>query len=205
MDVSLFRSINRFADRTPWLHGVAATYANWGIGLFAVLLLVAWWDARSSDAPAVAVAAVVWAGMASLLGALAVQLIGAPIDRARPTATLSGTHLLIAGTKDFSFPSDHTTATAAIAVGLLVAGSQLRHRWVGPVALGLCILMGIDRIYVGAHYSTDVIAGLALGGSIALLLARPATAALSKLFTRFGGGPLRGLVFAGDRGGLGRI
>jgi len=136
MDASLFRSINRFADRTPWLHAVATTYATWGIGLFAVLLLVAWWDARSADAPAVAVAAVVWAGMASLLGALAVQLIGAPIDRARPTATLSGTHLLIAGTKDFSFPSDHTTAAAAIAVGLLVAGSQLRHRVVGASGTG---------------------------------------------------------------------
>ena len=199
MDDSLFRSINRFADRTSWLHPSATAYADWGIGLFALLLLVAWWDARSAGDSPLALAGVVWAGAASLLGALAVQLIGAPIDRARPTAALAGTHLLIDRARDFSFPSDHTTATAAIAVGLIVAGPRLRHHWYGPVALALSVLMGLDRLYVGAHYPTDVLAGLALGGSIAFLLARPGTKLIHAVIIRFSEGPLRPLVFAGAR------
>ena len=199
MDDSLFRSINRFADRTAWLHPFATAYANWGIGLFAVLLLAAWWAARSAEDPPLAVAAVVWAGAASLIGALGVQLIGAPIDRARPTAMLAGTHLLIDRTTDFSFPSDHTTATAAIAVGLLLAGTRLRQRWHGRVALALCLLMAVDRVYVGAHYPTDVVAGFALGSTVAVVLARPATKLIGLVVARLGETPLRPVVFATER------
>ncbi len=180
MDDRIFKWANHLADRTPWLHTIATTYATYGVGLFAVLLLLAWWDARRADHPAAAVAAVTWAGAAALVGALAVQLIGAPIDRARPTAVLHGTHLLLDRTADFSFPSDHGTATAAVAFGLIVAGSRLRHRWYGPVAVVLALLMGLDRLYVGAHYPTDVIAGFALGGLIAISLARPATILLTR-------------------------
>jgi undecaprenyl-diphosphatase len=194
MDDRIFTWANHVADRTPWLHGIATTYAVYGIGLFAVLLLLAWWDARRAPDPAGAVAAVGWAGVAPLLGAIAVQLIGAPINRARPTAVIDGTHLLLARTTDFSFPSDHGTATAAVAFGLLVAGTRLRHRWYGPVAIALAVLMGLDRVYVGAHYPTDVIAGFVLGGLIALGLARPATHLLTKVTTALADSPVRALI-----------
>ena len=196
MDDSVFRWFNHLADRTPWLHGVATAYANWGVVAFGVLLLLAWWDARSADDPVLAVAAVTWAGAAALVGALAVQLIGAPIDRARPTAVLSGTHLLLDRTADFSFPSDHGTATAAVAVGLLLAGPMLRRNWYGKVAMALAVLMAVTRVYVGAHYPTDVIAGLALGSIIAAALARPARTVLASVYRRLAVTPLRPLVTA---------
>lgn len=196
MDDRLFKWVNHLADRTPWLHGIATTYATYGVGLFAALLLLAWWDARHTDDPAVAVAAVTWAGAAALVGALAVQLIGAPINRARPTAVIHGTHLLLERTTDFSFPSDHGTATAAVAFGLLVAGSRLRHRWYGPVAIVLALLMGIDRMYVGAHYPSDVIAGFVLGALIATVLARPATRILTRATRAFASTPARVLIAA---------
>ena len=150
----------------------------------------------ASKASCLAAASVTWAGVAALVGALAVQLIGAPINRARPTAVLEGTHLLLDRTTDFSFPSDHGTATAAVAVGLLVAGRHLRHRWYGRVAFGLAVLMGIDRLYVGAHYPTDVLGGLVLGSTIAFVLARPATALFALINRRLMRSPLRPLISA---------
>lgn len=196
MDDRLFRWFNRAADHSRWLHGPATAYAVWGIALFGALLILAWWDARSSTDAVAAVAAVVWAGAAMIVGALAVQLIGAPIDRARPTVTLPGTHLLVERTTDFSFPSDHGTATAAIAVGLIAAGPLLRRRWYGRVALALAVLMAVDRVYVGAHYPTDVVAGFVLGAAIAAGLARPATRLLSWAGRRLMSTPLRPLVSA---------
>ena len=38
--------VNDFAHRTPLLHRTAVTYANDGVGLFAILLLVGWFLAR---------------------------------------------------------------------------------------------------------------------------------------------------------------
>lgn len=169
MDSRLFRSINRFADRTSWAHPWVKGYATYGIALFAVIMLFAWWDARSSGEPTVAVAAVVWSGVAPLLSFVAVQVIGAVVDRARPTAVLANTHLLVSPTKDFSFPSDHSTAVGAISVALILAGPTLRRRSYGWVALGLAVLLAFSRVYVGAHYPGDVVAGLLLGAGIAIV------------------------------------
>ena len=58
-----------------------------------------------------------------------------------------------------SFPSQSTTLYAAVAAGVFslhrVTGSLL---WVGVV-----LLVGLPRIYVGGHYPTDVLAGMVFG------------------------------------------
>lgn len=196
MDDNLFRWFNSLADATPWLHGAARFYAVDAVAAFAVLLLLAWWDARSAVDPPRAVAAVMWAGIAPLVGAVAVQLIGSWVDRARPTTRIPGTHLLLDPTRDFSFPSDHTTATVAVAVGLILAAPLLRRHWYGWTALALAIVLGLDRIYVGAHYPTDVLAGIALGAAVAAIPAVPARSVLTALTTRVSRSPLRPIVTA---------
>lgn len=72
--------------------------------------------------------------------------------------------MFVARTTDFSFPSDHATMAGAVAVGLLLAN----RRWGIPAAVAAA-LMAFTRVYVGAHYPSDVLAGLALGGSVAAL------------------------------------
>jgi undecaprenyl-diphosphatase len=161
MDNSLFRWINRLANRTGWAHGFFTSYAKFGIVLFAVLLAAAYLDGRQHD-DLHAVAGSVWAAGAALIALGIGQLIGGAIDRARPYEAMTGVHLLVDKTTDFSFPSDHATAAGAVAVGLLLTN----RRW-GILAAVLAIVMAFTRVYVGAHYPGDVIAGLALGGAVA--------------------------------------
>jgi undecaprenyl-diphosphatase len=158
MDNSLFRWINRLANRTGWAHGLFTAYAKYGVVLFAALLVAAYLDGRQHD-DLRAVAGSVWAAGAALVALGIGQLIGGAIDRARPYEAMTGVHLLVDKTTDFSFPSDHATAAGAVAVGLLLTN----RRW-GIVAAVLAIVMAFTRVYVGAHYPGDVIAGLALGG-----------------------------------------
>jgi undecaprenyl-diphosphatase len=57
-----------------------------------------------------------------------------------------------------SFPSDHVTVFAAIAMVTYVARSRLAF-----VAMAFTALLELPRIYMGAHYPSDLIGGAALG------------------------------------------
>jgi undecaprenyl-diphosphatase len=69
-----------------------------------------------------------------------------------------------------SFPSGH--ATRAGAMTLIIAYVLIRERLVPaaiamPVALALTAAVGASRAYADAHWTTDVVAGWALGGAAA--------------------------------------
>jgi membrane-associated phospholipid phosphatase len=176
MDSSLFMSINRLAIRTGWAHAAMRFYADYGIVLFAVLLVVGYLGARRSGKVA-GVAASVWAGGAALVALGIAQIVGGAVNRARPYAALPNVQVLIARTADFSFPSDHATTVGAVAVGLVFVNRRL-----GAIALVAALAMAFARVYAGAHYPLDVVAGLALGGVIAAIGYR----ALVPMLTRLG-------------------
>ena len=68
----------------------------------------------------------------------------------------------------YSFPSGHS-ATAMTLYGLLgywlVRGRRrIRNRWlVGSSAVGLILVVGFSRIYLGVHFLSDVLGGYLLG------------------------------------------
>lgn len=82
----------------------------------------------------------------------------------------------------FSYPSGHSVATAAVYLTLaIIAGRHVRQSTASAlifVAVAtVIILVGASRVYLGVHYATDVVSGLALGTAWAFLL--------SVLFERF--------------------
>lgn len=90
------------------------------------------------------------------------------VARIRPYEVVDGLTTLIPHPTDYSFPSGHTTASFACA---LVFARFLPRRY-GVPALALATMIAFSRMYVGVHYLTDVLAGVAvaLTGSRAALL-----------------------------------
>jgi membrane-associated phospholipid phosphatase len=70
-------------------------------------------------------------------------------------------------TKYHSFPSGHVGASTAFFGVLLIA-----RRRVGLACLSIPILIGFSRMYIGAHYLSDVVCAAILGILSAVLVAR---------------------------------
>jgi undecaprenyl-diphosphatase len=94
-------------------------------------------------------------GAGAALTFAAVHVLKAVVDRPRPTGELTSTTLA-------SFPSGH----AAYATGLVAIAVALRPRaGILAAAVALAVLVGLSRVYLRAHYLTDVLGGWALGGA----------------------------------------
>jgi undecaprenyl-diphosphatase len=82
---------------------------------------------------------------------------------------------------DWSFPSNHAAIAAAAAVALLFVSRRL-----AVVAIVAALAMGASRVWVGAHYPHDVLAGLAAGALVAaavMLAARRQAETLARRLT----------------------
>ncbi|WP_327235847.1 phosphatase PAP2 family protein [Streptomyces sp. NBC_01317] len=180
-DVSLLYDINGLAKDAPsWFDGVMEFVGEYGIMLALVLVVLAcWWSVRkrgSAEDSVTAVAGLVWAPLAAGFAVLVNIPIRGFVERPRPFLDHKGLDVLVDGKTDFSFVSDHATMAMAIAAAVFVA-----HRGFGFAALGLALLEGFCRVYMGVHYPTDVIGGFALGTAVALLLTPLALALLTPL------------------------
>lgn len=69
----------------------------------------------------------------------------------------------------FGIPSGH--AQNAVVLWSVLA-AHVRKRWAWVVAILLAFLIGFSRIYLGAHFPTDVIAGWLFGAILLVLILR---------------------------------
>jgi len=68
----------------------------------------------------------------------------------------------------FGMPSGHAQGSTV----WLYAASFLKLRWFWALAVTLAIMVGLSRVYLGVHYSSQVLAGWAIGLLIAFLMIR---------------------------------
>ncbi|MFJ3867158.1 phosphatase PAP2 family protein [Streptomyces nigra] len=204
-DVELLYDINGLAKDAPhWFDRVMEYVGEYGVLLGLVLaVLWCWWTVRRRGAEdaASAVAALVWAPLAAGIAVLVNVPIRGFVERPRPFNDHQGLEVLVSGKTDYSFVSDHATIAMALGVALFVA-----NRKFGLVGIGLALLEGFCRVYMGVHYPTDVVGGFALGTAVALLLSPLAMALLTPLMSAIERSPRAGRLIrargtAGDDGG----
>ena len=104
------------------------------------------------------------------------QAIGKIWHRQRPFAAHPGAHVWGSRCHDPPFPSDHASAAFAIAFAVF-----LFDRLVGSVFLAAAVVIGAGRVFIGAHYPLDVLAGSLVGLASALLLVRVARPLVDRL------------------------
>ncbi len=168
-DVAATQWINGFAGGNAALDFLMISISATGVPILVLAVIIQWWCPRPDPSKRHVLLA---AGFSFLLGLALNQVILLFIHRMRPYD--SGiTHLLIGPSVDYSFPSDHATATFAIAAAFLLHGK----RGYGIVFLAAALLMIVSRVFVGTHYASDV-----LGGAVTSIIA----AALVRLVYREG-------------------
>ena len=109
-----------------------------------------------------------------IIAGLVTWLLKELVSRPRPSGELVQ---LLAGSCGLSFPSTHATCAIVFCGFLFYLAPRLVEQ---PVVTGvlrfllimLILLIGVSRIYLGAHWTSDVLGGLFLGG----LLLYPAIA-----------------------------
>lgn len=166
VDRSLLNALARF--RSPVLTSVALDVTALGsptlIGLFS-LVAICVCVVRADRAAALQI--LVAASSAPFLA----YLVKAHVERARPTEV----ERLVA-VSGFSYPSGHALSAAYFYLTLaIVIWTRSRSRRASTAALILAIVLGLlvalSRAYLGVHYPSDGLGGVAMGAGLAVLLA----------------------------------
>lgn len=170
-----YRKITDFALEAPsWLQETVEIGTDAVFGVFALFFLAAWWRARPGADRAMALALL--APVAMTLSYLASELLKILLREARPCWPPAEVVTIAQCPEygDWSLPSNHSTAAAGAAVALAIVWRRTL-----PYVLPLALLAAASRVFVGAHYPHDVVAGLLLGTAgaalVVLLLTAPAT------------------------------
>jgi len=163
-DVSHFFALHRQPAVTVLMLGVSRVHQT--VCVLAITALVASWFAWRRDWPAAGALLVVPTGMLLNVG------LKNLFQRARPAWEDPLVQLAT-----YSFPSGHAVASTVF-YGMLCALVFARTRsplWRGLALAGAVAMIGLvcfSRVYLGAHYPGDVIAGVALGTACVLLFLR---------------------------------
>ena len=172
IDGSAYGYVVDLAQDSPgWLDSLVSAWSTYGLGLFAVFMVLGWWRARRVSARASLIALAVPVIVVVAYGVN--SLLKMAVREDRPCQSLHVSTLeACPAPGDWSFPSNHAVIAAAAAVALLEVSRRL-----GTVAVLAACAMAVSRVWVGLHYPHDVVAGVLVGTLVAMLL----TAALRRI------------------------
>jgi undecaprenyl-diphosphatase len=166
VDWTIFHALNGATRGHGTAQEVVKDFNAWAIFVLAAAAAALWLLARpgGSARPKMATASAVVSAVLALgvNAALAKAWYHTrPFVDHRPPRTI----LLVHHGADNGFPSDHASVAFAIAFAVLAF-----YRAFGLVFLLGAVLIGLDRIFVGVHYPSDVGASLLVGLGSALLV-----------------------------------
>ena len=160
IDAWAFLFINLRGPRPLWLDRVMLGLTQMGSGItalgIAVVLFLAGDHLLAYDL-----------GLSTLTLWLLVELVKFVVQRSRPFIRLTQTRVIGHQAIGRSFPSGHTGQIFLLAT-LLTQHFHLAI-WVVFLLYAIALLVGFTRMYVGAHYPRDVLAGAILGIAWGLL------------------------------------
>ncbi len=160
LDAWVFLTFNVRGSRPIWLDRIMLGFTQVGNGFatlgFAVILLLA--RERILAYELILGTLTLW---------LTVVLVKAIVRRSRPYISLTQARIVGYRARGRSFPSGHTSQSFFIAT--LMAQHFHASLWVAFLLYAIALLVGLTRMYVGAHYPRDVMAGSILGSAWGLL------------------------------------
>lgn len=107
------------------------------------------------------------AAVTLVISTIIVQVLKRIVRRKRPFEQIPELRSIRIGVDHYSFPSGHTTAAFGLAtsISLLTGNFYLTILFVF-----LAFSVAFSRVYLAVHFPTDVLAGAALGSSVAGLV-----------------------------------
>jgi undecaprenyl-diphosphatase len=160
LDLSIFLKLNDLAGQNRILDGIAIFFAKYAPFIFVfIILLYLLKEFRENE----------WLILKILLAGIFARFVVAEIIRLfyfrqRPFVELAVNQILPHEASG-SFPSGHAVFFFAISTILLIWNKKI-----GLLSFMITFLMGIARVFGGAHWLSDIIAGFGIGIISALIV-----------------------------------
>ena len=161
-DVAEYRLCRRLNRSTRWplvrLTFRVASRLGDGIVWYVLVGLLPLLYGAAALKPAIVMA------ITGIIGLLIYKLLKRTLVRERPFIRHPGINLAMAPLDRYSFPSGHTLHAVAFTWQAVAHFPEL-----GWVLVPLATLIAGSRVALGLHYPSDVLAGGAIGGALAML------------------------------------
>lgn len=161
IDAWAFLFLNLHGSRPHWLDQIMLGFTQMGSGIVALgISLITYFAGNPVLASELLIGTVtLW---------MVVELVKFVAHRSRPQIRLTQARIVGLQAVGRSFPSGHTSQAFFLAT-LLVQQTH-PHVWGGALLYSAAFFVGITRIYVGAHYPRDVLAGAIFGSAWGLMV-----------------------------------
>lgn len=105
------------------------------------------------------------AGMVSIVALIIGALLGEVFlknlfKRNRPFMVMEGIKTVVKLPTTYSFPSGHTTSSIAAMLSIV---NNVKDKFLKVFVIVSAILITLSRLYLGVHFLTDILGGIALG------------------------------------------